>query len=455
MGNKGSRVCAASERSGEARRRVVLSIGAGLLAAATVLGTAAPAGAAEVALPPFYEGVMAMAPQGKLGEVIAREPVATQLENAVAWRIAYVSSDLLDRPTISTALVVAPTGDAPAGGRPILSWAHGTTGTAQNCGPSQEWNPAQPLNEYFLIGGTSGTDFGIPAADKLIAAGYVLIASDYQGLGGGGTHQYAISATQGRDVIDAIRAVGSLGLSGTGRKAAIYGWSQGGGAALAAASMPDYVARTGTAFDDIDIVGYVALAPHDIAAMAPPGPLDAAASAKMLNGLTQSFGDNVFDFTHFSMSLWATAAAIPGLKLTDLFTEDGAKALDEIFSKKCMHPAADTISFNFGSDYKTLLSPTPTNQEAWVAGILKGSVPDVVPSAPVIIYWGTKDTTNPPIMGEKYREQMCKAGGDVTRVQLPGEQSHFTTPGASEPLYLPWLADRFAGKPLPNGCAAG
>lgn len=55
-------------------------------------------------------------------------------------------------------------------------------------------------------------------------------------------------------------------------------------------------------------------------------------------------------------------------------------------------------------------------------------------------------------MGELYREQKCKMGGNIARVQLPGEQDHFSTPAASEPLYLPWIADRFAGKPAPDGC---
>jgi hypothetical protein len=40
-------------------------------------------------------------------------------------------------------------------------------------------------------------------------------------------------------------------------------------------------------------------------------------------------------------------------------------------------------------------------------------------------------------------------------VQLPGEQSHFTTPGTAMPLILPWVADRFAGAPAANGCEGG
>ena len=73
--------------------------------------------------------------------------------------------------------------------------------------------------------------------------------------------------------------------------------------------------------------------------------------------------------------------------------------------------------------------------------------------APVIVYWGTKDTVVNPMMGKLYREQMCALGGNVARVQLAGEQTHFSTPRASEPLYLPWMKDRFDGKPSANGCA--
>lgn len=416
---------------------------------------AGPAPAAEVDVPPFYVAAAKLPKAGKLGQVIAKEAVATSIPNATAWRIAYVSSDVREQPTIATGLVVAPKGPPPKAGRPIVAWAHGTTGTAQNCGPSQLLNPVQELNEYFLVGGTSWTDFGIPAVGDFIQDGYVVVATDYQGLGGGGRHQYAVAATQARDVIDSIRAAGNLGLAGAGRKAVIYGWSVGGGATLGAASMPDYVTRNGTAFDGIEVVGLAALAPYDVAVTAPKGALDDAAAAKMMEGLSQSFSDNPMDFAHFAMTLWALPAAFPELKLTDVFTDDGAKAIDAIMTRKCIHAGADTIVYTYGATYKQLLRDPPANAGAWTRALLKGSVAPVRPVAPVIIYWGTKDVVVPPVMGQLYRDQMCGLGANVTRVQLAGEQTHFTTPTAAKPLYVPWIKDRFAGKPLADGCAGG
>lgn len=426
-----------------------------LAAVLILLAVSGPAHAADVALPPFYQSVASIAPNGPLGSVVAQEHVATSLPGAEAWRIAYVSSDVRNRKTLATALVIAPQGTPPSDGRPIVAWAHGTTGTAQNCGPSQLVDPAQDLNEYNLIGGTSWTDFGVPAATQFIREGYVLVATDYQGLGAGGAHQYAIAATQGRDLINSIRAVGSLGLSGGSRSALAYGWSQGGGAVLSAASLKSYIEDKGTAFDGVSFQGFVALAPHDIAVLMPLDATTETVAPKVMQGLSQSFSNNVFNFTHYAMSMWAMPAAFPELKLTDVFETEGAIAINEIFTRKCMHSAADTVNFNFGGNYQSLLKNQPENSVAWIKALMEGSVTPNVPVAPVIVYFGSKDVTIDPVMGKLYREQMCSLGGNVARVQLPGEQNHFTTPGASQPLYVEWIKDRFAGKPVGDGCAEG
>jgi pimeloyl-ACP methyl ester carboxylesterase len=409
---------------------------------------------AAVSLPPFYTAVSQMKAEGKLGQIVKREKVATTIPGAQAWRIAYVSSDVNDRKTITTGLLVAPVGKAPKEGRPVVSWAHGTTGTAQNCGPSQAVNPAVPLNQYFLIGGNSWTDYGLPAVEEFIKEGYVVVATDYQGLGGGGKHQYVVSATQGRDAINAIRAAGAVKETGAGKKALVYGWSQGGGTTIAAASSGDYIAQKGTAFDDIELVGFVAMAPPDFVTIAPKGEVTEASAEQMLDGFAKTFSNNVFNFTHLAMNLWATQAAYPEkLKLSDLYTEEGTKAIDEIMSNKCVHVASDTLTYTYGDQYGALMKSKVDNAKAWADSILAGSVPKAKPVAPVVVYWGTKDTVVPPVMGELYREQMCKMGANVARVQLAGEITHFGTPAAAQPLYLPWVKDRFAGKPSEDGCS--
>ena len=414
-----------------------------------------PSAYGEPPVAPFYESLKVIKPEGKLGQIIKQEKIKTSVKGAQAWKIAYVSSDVADRKTIVTGLVVAPIGQAPKEGRPILAWAHGTTGSAQNCGPSQIIDPAVPLNEYFLMDGNSWTDYGIPNVEEFVNEGYVVVATDYQGLGGGGKHQYAVAGTNGRDVINSARAASSMKEAGTGKKTVVYGWSQGGGATIAAASLVDYQVQQGTAADNLQYVGYVALAPEDVAIMLPNVPTDEAGAAKLMNGFTQANVPNVFLFAHFVMGLWGTQAAYPDLKLTDVLTDEGAKATDKLSSNKCIHVLSDTFNYAYGDQYKSLLKPEASNSLAWVKAFVDGSVKPVKPAAPVVIYWGTKDTAVPPVMHELYQKQMCSMGANVERIQLPGEQTHFTTPGVSAPMYLEWVKDRIKGKPLSNNCPKG
>ena len=303
--------------------------------------------------------------------------------------------------------------------------------------------------------GNSWTDYGIPNVEEFVNEGYVVVATDYQGLGGGGKHQYAVAGTNGRDVINSARAASSMKEAGTGKKTVVYGWSQGGGATIAAASLVDYQVQQGTAADNLQYVGYVALAPEDVAIMLPNVPTDEAGAAKLMNGFTQANVPNVFLFAHFVMGLWGTQAAYPDLKLTDVLTDEGAKATDKLSSNKCIHVLSDTFNYAYGDQYKSLLKPEASNSLAWVKAFVDGSVKPVKPAAPVVIYWGTKDTAVPPVMHELYQKQMCSMGANVERIQLPGEQTHFTTPGVSAPMYLEWVKDRIKGKPLSNNCPKG
>lgn len=398
----------------------------------------------------FYTSLPAVHSSDKLGQLVKIEKITTAIPDANAWKIAYVSSDVMGQKNLVTGIVVAPT--SATNNRPIMAWAHGTTGTAQTCGPSQVLNPAQPLNQYFLMNGNSWTDFGIPALDIFIKAGYAVVATDYQGLGGGGKHQYTVSVTQAQDVINAIRALTQLKDASAGNKAIIYGWSQGGGATITAAGLSDYLHTTNTVNNNIELVGFVAMAPYDVGIGFPKSIQTNQEATNFVKKLANSFSSNIFDFTHYAQNLWGMTAAYPQLKLSDVLTPEGVRVVNEVMPRKCMHVASDTINFNYAKTYKKLLRQDIDHALAWVKAYRDSSVSPIKPMAPVIIYWGTHDTTVPPVMGQLYYEQMCKLGGNITRVQLPGHQSHFTTPGSAEPFYVKWVADRFAGKPAPNGC---
>lgn len=116
-----------------------------VLANGLMLAGAVAAAAPSVA--PFYQQAAQIQPLGRLGQIVKQEQIATQIPGAEAWKIAYISSDVNDKRTIATALVVAPRG---AGvDRPVLAWAHGTRELPKTMALRKKKTLAVPLNEYY------------------------------------------------------------------------------------------------------------------------------------------------------------------------------------------------------------------------------------------------------------------------------------------------------------------
>ncbi|MEH1709355.1 alpha/beta fold hydrolase [Acinetobacter pittii] len=140
----------------------------------------------------------------------------------------------------ATSLVFTPNTPPPVGGWPIVVWAHGTTGVADACAPSKA---ALAESTKDLI-------------SKLLAAGYVVVAPDYEGLGTPGIHPFLNVKSEAFSITDAVVAARNY-LSQrnllTSKKWLTIGHSQGGHAALGAAQ---YASRA-----QLDYKGTVAVAP--------------------------------------------------------------------------------------------------------------------------------------------------------------------------------------------------
>ncbi len=139
----------------------------------------------------------------------------------------------------ATALVFTPKTAAPANGWPIVVWAHKTTGVADQCAPSRNQITGSTLD---LI-------------TKLLNAGYVVVAPDYEGLGDpqGEPHPFLNVKSEGYSITDAVVAARNLLGSKVSNQWMTVGHSQGGQAALGAAQ---YAARA-----NLNYKGTVAVAP--------------------------------------------------------------------------------------------------------------------------------------------------------------------------------------------------
>lgn len=174
---------------------------------------------------------------GKLLRSEALTPQQSLASAGLNLRILYSSTDGLDNLTpvaVSGALFV-PKGPAPAGGWPLMAWAHGTVGSADRCAPSL--NQRSPRDTRYL--------------NDWLEQGYAIVATDYQGLGTPGLHPYGLTRPLAYGVLDSIRAVGAAPVN-VSRRAVVFGQSQGGRAAFATAVMAkDYA-------PDVELVGVVA-----------------------------------------------------------------------------------------------------------------------------------------------------------------------------------------------------
>ena len=143
-------------------------------------------------------------------------------------------------------IVSIPKGKAPRGGWPVITYAHGSTGIADQCAPSRATVPGS--DPYV-------TDVGLaPLFESWIRDGYAVLRTDYEGLGGPGPHPFLIGRSEGDGVLDIVRAARQLTPS-LSRRVIIVGHSQGGHAALwAGALAPRYT-------PDLRILGTVAFAP--------------------------------------------------------------------------------------------------------------------------------------------------------------------------------------------------
>ncbi|ENW91805.1 MULTISPECIES: alpha/beta fold hydrolase [Acinetobacter] len=145
--------------------------------------------------------------------------------------------------TMATTLLFVPGGPTPAGGWKIVAWAHGTTGVADQCAPSR--NATSSAIKDMI--------------SQFLAAGYVVVAPDYEGLGEPGgreLHPFLNVKSEAYSITDAVVAARSY-LAGQGklvsRQWMTVGHSQGGQAALGAAQ---YESRA-----KLDYKGTVAVAP--------------------------------------------------------------------------------------------------------------------------------------------------------------------------------------------------
>jgi alpha-beta hydrolase superfamily lysophospholipase len=349
------------------------------------------------------------------GQLLRSEPFDRALPaGARAWRILYTTTRDEGEPAVASALVVAPE-DPPDGSRPVVAWAHGTTGVAEGCAPSL-------LDDPFAAGAT-------PALDQMIDRGWVMVATDYVGLGTEGPHPYLIGQGEGRSVLDSVRAAHQLGDLSLADQTVVWGHSQGGHAALWAGQLAESYAP------DTQVVGVAALAP-------------ASNLTRMVSDIEGAPGGSIFA----SYVISAYSDGYDDVSFDD-YVRPTARIVSREIAARCL--AEPEV---FVSVIATLLFDRSIFRRSPDTGAAGERLEENVPldpiAAPLLIGQGAADPLVLPSVQQEYVDQRCGQGGVLDYRTYSGF-GHIDVVGDDSPLVpdlLQWTQDRIDGKPATSTC---
>ncbi|HEY0533209.1 MAG TPA: alpha/beta fold hydrolase [Actinoplanes sp.] len=317
---------------------------------------------------------------------------------ATGKRITYYTTSVSGSAITATGLVMTPkTGKV----KKTVVWAHGTTGLADQCTPSTNQDVFWPEARA--------------AVAALLRKGFTVTAPDYPGLGTSQSHPYLIGGSEGRAIIDSVKAARNLD-SSLSTQYAIDGHSQGGQGALFAGELaPSYDGN-------LTLKGVSAIAPVSNADLFAP----------LIPG-TPGQG-------YLVMALYGLQAVDTSFSATSPLA-DPAKLRTPVLTAGCLNEILST--------YQSL-----TASQLLVGGALSGSLVDELvhfvnpaqqpSSAPILLIQGTEDEAVPyDITAEALLPELQQYSQPVQFVPVQGAD-HDGAVTATTSLVADWIAARFS-----------
>lgn len=307
-------------------------------------------------------------PDGADGEIVRWREEPRQL-TARNYLVMYHSTNATGQDIPVTGRVLVPNtpwrGEGP---RPIVSVASGTRGVGDTCAPSR-W-----------------LDYERPFIEPMLLAGWAVVVTDYEGLGTPGGHTYVVGQSEGRTVIDIVRAATNLPATGleAGGKVAFSGYSQGGGGAMWAGELqPEYA-------PELDLVG--------VAAGGVPADL-----SEVAEGLDGKVGFGFLLFAAYGLD-----AAYPELDLESYLNERGRETFERE-KDACVEATLPHAFQNIGM----FTSTNPLRSPQWQARLDENRLGANPPDVPIRLFHGTLDEIVAPGQARTLRDEYCAAGADV------------------------------------------
>jgi pimeloyl-ACP methyl ester carboxylesterase len=319
-----------------------------------------------------------------------------------------------------TGTIAIPVGDPPAGGWPVTTWTHGTTGIAWMCAPSLDTpdGPEHPFLGMHEI-----------VMDDYVKRGYVVVATDYEGLGPPGLHPFLQGASEAHGALDILRAAREIDPR-IGPRYVVIGHSQGGQADLFTASLgPRYV-------PEMKLLGDVALAP-------------ASHIGATLSGMTQALSPS-YALGYAMYVLESFASNHRSVHMNKILTGQALSHLSDTLhacitatvSEGYWATAIPKDQFLPKPDLTAALKIAGQNEP----GILKIGVP-------TLIAQGSADDTVNPIWTDAVTRSLCANGSPIEYIVYP-KATHETVLTSAAAEMKTWVDARFAGGTAESNCSS-
>ncbi len=363
------------------------------------------------------------------GVVVRVEPFTRAVpEGATAWRILYTSTGLDDEPTTISGTVLVPDAEPEGDARPVLAWAHGTTGIARGCAPSLLPHPWG----------------GIPALDEALAKGWVVVATDYQGLGTVGPHPYLVGDVAARNVLDSIRAVSSLAeqqpdafgsVPPEQDRAVVWGHSQGGHSTLFTVAS-DYA-------PEVELLGGAAISP-----------------ATELLRLLEVSEDDLVGKALSSLAMVSWSKVYDDVRLSSVVRPAVRLRVEDIASRCVTAPKA-LVSIAEAASIRGGIFATPPADDPALAAHMAANTPTGVSEAGeelhLFVAQGLADQVVDPTVTREWVRGVCETGETTIDLHLYEGQDHFSIVAEDSPVddaLMAYTEARFAGDPPQDACTS-
>lgn len=303
-----------------------------------------------------------------------------------------------------------PHGTPPAGGWPIVSWAHGTTGNAPQCAPSR----------------FHSLDLEQRLMDAFVRHGYAVAASDYEGNGTPGIHPYFVADSTAKDITDIVRAAREIDPQ-IGKRWIVMGHSEGGAAALSTGLIGPVWAP------DLDLLGAAAFAPATYI----ENMVQAALIEDTPNG----------SFAYLALLVDGFSTVDPNIVLSQMLTPQAQQLMPEL-ATRCIDDLSDHSGW-------TQIPPraifrTSANVDALYQDVAQNDPAYFTLHVPVLLLQGGDDEAIAPASTVHVQVEYCRRGTPTTLKIYP-DATHGTVLVQGIDDALEWADQRFAGVPA-QGC---